>query len=533
MKKWSVVSGQWSVECAIVGALAGALYVLTLAKGVCLPDSVIIMEAMQKPVVSGFACNHTLNNLVGWVVCRLLPFGGLAWRCHFVSALYGAAIAALFYALLRRHGGTRALAAVCTATLATSHGVWWHSTVVENYGLSAVFFLACLHLVTRQGSTGLPTCDQKICCAQVRRPVLPYFLLGLIAGLSLLNHLQNGMLCVAALAAVVSGQWSVARKKFTVYSLQFTVLGLAVGCLPYCAMVAWETWRGMYGDSWVGWFIGGGGFESVMFTYSDPRAILSALGSLFWWQFYNPAFLSMVIIGGIASIFGRTHVGKPAQRFCWIVILGNTLFFAGYPTWDQYSFFLVPFIGFAVIGSLYLIQQPLKGRRAILRLMALLIVTTSMLYACSPQYYPGYETRYRLKAMLKDPVRKDGGTIDFFLRSALAALPPNAVWVDDGSSYFQAKWLQEREGVRPDVRLEHIATPLMRGVGTEAKALAGRKQWREPDVPWFVVADNHATRPFTDILARTGWQMQPYPVGDGLSIFQLYRPDPSPPPPYP
>ena len=110
-------------EAFAAGAAALALYLTTLQRGVSLPDSAVIIEAMQRPVVSAFACNHTLNNLVGWLVCRVVPFGTAAWRGNAVSALYGAALAGLFCALVRRLGGSRPLAGLCTASLAVSHGV--------------------------------------------------------------------------------------------------------------------------------------------------------------------------------------------------------------------------------------------------------------------------------------------------------------------------------------------------------------------------------------------------------------------------
>ena len=160
-------------ESIVAGVLALGLYTLTLSRSVGLPDSAVIMEAMQGPVISGFACNHTLNSLIGWVVCRLLPFGSLAWRCHFTSALYGAALVALFYALLRRHNATRTLATLCTATLAISHGVWWHATVVENYALSAVLFLACLHLITTINVAQAPSPVANSTLTQPRAAVLP------------------------------------------------------------------------------------------------------------------------------------------------------------------------------------------------------------------------------------------------------------------------------------------------------------------------------------------------------------------------
>ncbi len=526
------------------GLAALGLYLATLQQSVSLPDSAVIMEAMQGPEISAFACNHTLNNLIGWMVCRLLPFGSLAWRCNAVSALYGAAAVGLYHALIRRLGASRLLAALCTVTLAVSHGVWWHATVVENYGLSVVAFLVCAHLV-------VPVPDDS---AQAERRRV--FALFFVAGLALLNHLQNGLLTLGCLAAcigfrrqaVVGGAAASPdrhdRPDLGLYpkrpSVAVMATGWALGAAPFLAIVAWEILSGRAGSAWGSWFLGGGGFERMMFRYGGSGGLADVARMLLW---HHPGPFAVAAVGGLVwTLSRRVDAHRPLWRLVWIVVAGNVLFFLGYATWDRFSFFLVPWVAADVAAAAALAR--LEHRLAPRLRWALLIALAAGAALAAPFYTwqvrrlsaeggsgwltrgwrevrDDYRGRYDLAAMLLDPARRDRGTIDAFLRQAFAALPPGSVWVDDGSTYFQALWLQQREGLRPDIRLEWLAHPAMPGYGTAAHPLAMRRQWREPGTRWFLVANRGPLTELTDILRPFGWRAVPFPLGDQRYLWSI------------
>jgi hypothetical protein len=508
-------------EALAAGAVALALYLATLQRGVSLPDSAVVMEAMQGPVVSAFACNHTLNNLIGWLACRLLPYGTLAWRCNAVSALYGAAVVGLFHALVRRLGASRTLAALCTATLAVSHGVWWHATVVENYALSAVFFLACAHLLVAENV------DAKV----ARRRLFALFFL---AGLALLNHLQNGVLlvgCALALGRRPTQGWRPAAA------------GAVLGVAPWLAVVVWELSTGRAGAEPVSWVLGGGGFEQAMFRH-EACGGFAELARLLVWNHPGP-FACVVVIGLAWALLPRAGAFRPLGRLVGVVVAGNALFFLGYATWDRFSFFLVPWVAADVAAAGWLVscerRWPLARRRRLLYpVLALGVAAAPLVYTWQTrrlaeagrsgwltrnyvQVAADYRERYDLAGMLLDPVRRDGGTIERFVRRALAALPPGAVWVDDGSTYDQVKWLQRREGLRTDVAVELLAHPVMPGRGTEARQLAMRCQWSGGGRRWFIVADRGPSAELIDALRPFGWRRVPFPVGEGTRLFELVQ----------
>jgi hypothetical protein len=134
-----------------------------------------------------------------------------------------------------------------------------------------------------------------------------------------------------------------------------------------------------------------------------------------------------------------------------------------------------------------------------------------------------YQERYDLAGMLLDPVRRDRGTIERFIRLALVALPPKAVWIDDGSTYDQVLWLQRREGLRPDVEVELLAHPAIPGRGSGAHALAMRRQWRGEGRRWFVVAKRGTAAEWIEHLRPFGWRPIDFPVGDGRQLYELVR----------
>ncbi len=558
-------------EAALAGGAAFALYLATLQRGLSLPDSAVILEAMRRPVLSAFACNHTLNNLCGWLIIRLAPFGSPAWRGNLVAACYGAAAATLFYALVRRLGSSKPLAAVCTASMAVSHGVWWHATVVENYLLSAVLFLACGLLLT----SAEPATDH----AWPRRR---RFALGFLAGLALLNHLQNGLLLAGCLLAPGRRGW----RRGQAPALSGALLGLA----PYLGLAVWETAGGRAGAAPLAWLLGGGGFGAAMFRHAMGGGVWELARLLVW---NHPGPFLAAVIGGLAwtltpcrmvsslrpggtpypwfHLFAsdnvRDKVGlspsstapqgqltdwtltRPAERFrplwrlAWVVIAGNALFFAGYATWDRFSFFLAVWVAADVAAAGWLAacerRRPVVVRRLVVPLLALGVAAAPLFYAWQTRrlaegrtgwltrpWLPvaeAYRGRYDLAGMLLDPVRRDRGTIEVFLRRALASVPPGAVWVDDGSTYDQILWLQRREGLRPDVEALLLTHPLIPWRGADAHALAMRCQWEATPRRWFIVADQGVGAAFIAYLRPFGWRTRAFHAGGGTWLTELVR----------
>lgn len=491
-----------------------------------LPDSAVVMEAMRRPVVSAFACNHTLNNLIGWLATHLMPWGSLAWRCNAVSAIYGAVAVGLFHALARRLGASRPLAALAAASLMVSHGVWWHGTVVENYALSAVLLLACARILVDWPSTG-------------KAAPLRVFLLFFLAGLAVLNHLQNGLLLVGCAWALLG---RACRPGRPVRGWPWAVVGGLLGLAPYLGVAAWEAASGRAGDDWLAWFLGGGGFGRLMFCYNAGDTLPSLARHLVW---NHPGPFLLAAVGGFIWTFTVSACG---QRRLWrlvqIVAGGNLVFFLGYATWDRFSFLLAPFTALAVAaaGGLAALERRCgpRARRGLLAVLALGVIAAPFFYTWQTsrvtmagreswltrgfgQVAADYGGRYDLAGMLLDPIRRDRGTIDLFVRQALATLPPGAVWVDDGSTYFQIEWLRRNERLRRDISVEMIASPLLPGYGTAAQPLAMLRHWRGGEVRWFVVFNQGSAAEFIAALRPFGWEAVAFPVAPGRYVYEMVR----------
>jgi hypothetical protein len=247
----------------------------------------------------------------------------------------------------------------------------------------------------------------------------------------------------------------------------------------------------------------------------------------------------------VSALSRRAETFHPVDRLVWVVVAGNSLFFLGYATWDRFSFFLAVWVAAAVAAAAWLAacerSCSRRVRAAAIYLPLALGVTlapscyirqTRQLKATGhetwltrgyAQVARDYRGRFDLVGMLLDPVRRDSGTIAHFIRQAMAALPPGSVWVDDGSTYDQACWLQRREGCRPDIEVVLLAHPLLPRRGMESHEVAMRCQWERERRRWFAVADTGPAAEALGHLRPFGWRANNLPIGPGRWIFEWVR----------
>lgn len=499
----------------IAGVLAFGLYAATASRHLGLPDSAIVLDAMQNAVVSAHACNHTLNNLIGHLFLTI-PWGGTAAKANLLSAVYGAVAIGLFQAFLRALGLPRLLAGLCSAVLAVSHSMWWHGTQVENYALSIVFLNACLWLVARAGP------DRRC-------PPLVFFL----AGLALLNHVQNGVLTLAAGAlALTVRPWRTAEGRRW---MARCAAAWALGAAPYVAVLAADIVRaGALRPAMQDAL--GGGFQSLMFRYGSSSIV--SLGAWLVQQFPSP-FLLFAALGAV--VLARSRERRPAAVFAAVVFAVNTVFFLGYETWDQFAFYLPSFVCVAAAGAAG------AERMASLRLHEAKSATLILLAVCAsapPFLYTGvpacaaasdrgfwgwkyhaasvaYRGRYDLVGLYADPVRHDRGTVESFLRGLLGRLPKDAVLVDDVSIFYQLDFVRRAERVRPDLRLELVQPLGMEGWGREADIVAARLAASTNRL--FVTATNGAQSAVVECLGRDGFRPVRFPLNETQWVFEMIR----------
>jgi hypothetical protein len=441
------------------------LYSVTVARDIGLPDSAIIIDAMRTPVLSSSAVNHTLNNLFGFVV-NLLPIRNIALKSHLVSVVYGTVAVGLFHVLLLNLRVSRPVAGLCAGILMVSHSMWWHSTQVENYALSAVFLVACLLLVVKDSWRG----EDRPC----RRHVCGLFFL---AGLALLNHLQNGALSVAAVVYLVAtrGRWKGQAR----HLLPAAVAAYALGLAPFALVFAKDWACSGDGGATVG-ALTGGAFRQFMFS-GHPVPALKQFGDWVVMQFPSP-FLAFLPVGAV--VLARRPKVKGLAAFVGTVLTVNTVFFMGYRTWDQFSFYLLSFVCLAFLGAVgvdYCVRHaPAWGRGGLWLLLAASLALPPMVYANIPRWAAApegywsrryhaaslaYRGRYDLVGLYTDPLRHDRGTVAQWIRQLMERLPPGALVIDDVSGYYQIEYFRKYYGQRPDLGLLLLQPLGMEGWG--------------------------------------------------------------------
>ncbi|NLL83079.1 MAG: hypothetical protein GX230_02400 [Lentisphaerae bacterium] len=511
--------------------LALLLYITTLQPGLSLPDSAVVVSAMQQPTISAFACNHSLSNICGWLITHIIPWGTTPWRANLVSALYGSTLLALFFLLGRRLNISPLLAAACTASLAVSHGVWWHSTIAENYTLSALLLTLCAHLLI----------------TNPRTPTAPtIFWLTTITALSIFNHLQNGVLLLGTL-------WALPELWQRRSSLRRpAIAGLTLGIAPYLLLALWEVSSGRAGTQWFAWLFGGGGFTSQMFVWQGWQTITSPLRI---WLWNYPGLFGLIAAGGLLYAL-RTALRRTGNwrlaRLLTATFTITFLFFSGYDTWDRFSFLLLAHTAAAIAALAALSQwenhiQTGTGHSKLAPLRPILITALLTTAAWTPLFYVTtvnallsntgtnwltrpyvaiarqYHGRFNMAGMLLDPVRRDQGTIENFIRTTLDSLPQNTTWVDDNTLYYQTRWLQQHETLRSDITMKLLATDLMPGYGEDAHTLAMARQWRDPDTRWFLTSTNGLSHEMVKALKPFNWHITLYPLNNSHGLFEIIK----------
>ena len=136
---------------SLIGFLlfAGGLYTytLTLAPTVLEGDKALFQYT---PYVLGvtYPTGFPLYILLGKLWLTIFPFGDIAWRMNFFSALCGAAALPLLYAAIQRLFENRWAALTTVLIFATLPTFWHWSTVAKTYPLNMLLLAGILYLLT-------------------------------------------------------------------------------------------------------------------------------------------------------------------------------------------------------------------------------------------------------------------------------------------------------------------------------------------------------------------------------------------------
>lgn len=391
---------------------------------------------------------HSLVQAGSW----LAPGLDSLWLINLVSAFFAAAGLSVFFMLADSETGSRPAALLATIGLGLAHTYWWHATTPEVYSLHLFLLLFLIRTGLQWVETPTP-----------RR----FYLACLLFGLAIANHLM--IFLMAPVLLVVLGWERKALAPLLKMPWRSYVIGL--GALMLGASITLiQTLR-------------------LLRTFSASDLIGPILGSTFFQNLATiPLWLSVLLyIGYLAfqfailglpmGLMGLKRAHRQVGVFGKLVLVGfvvHALFGISYRVTDQFAFHLTSYVFFAfaiAFGLAHLLDQ--IDRKAVkIGLATFAVLTLLMPY-----------TLTRLPAMLQsvglDPAVigvpqvgtgvRDG--LDFYLNpnkrgdygartfgeQTLATLPPNSVivaeWYADTDEYLILTYLQEAEGLRPDVQL--------------------------------------------------------------------------------
>lgn len=400
------------------------------------------------------AWDHPLYIVLGYALVKTFPHINSLWLVNLISAVFGAASAALTFIIAHRLTSSTAASCYAAFALAVSHTFWWHSSTPEVYTLFIFLLLAAYLLFDEYERT-----EQN------------KFLLGgaFFLGLAASNHI------LAFLAAPAFGLSMFLSKHYPRFEREtlkraFSIaFGFLAGFSPYIVQ-----------------------FIRVSANLSLDETVGPALGSTFLSRldFFSPVILGSSLLtyaaflafqfgplGILLGILGVRQVfvsAEPSRRKVFAFFIVFLLFGVLYRVTDQFAFFLTSYVFFAIlmaVGANHLLTTLRRNPRFILTLVLFLaILLTPPLYRLVPQIarqngagdallgIPQIGTGLRDGfAYYIDPNKRGDFNAYRFGRETMTSLPPNAVviaeWYTDTDEYFILRYFHKVEKLRPDIAI--------------------------------------------------------------------------------
>jgi hypothetical protein len=437
-----------------LGLVSFFLYVKTLAPTLLMADPAEFQLACYTLGIA-HPTGYPLYLVLGWLWSHLLPLGDAAYRVNLLSAVCAASAVGLMYLLVLRllrgtlqrppGGLLRAVATVCTLTLALSRTFWSQALTAEVYALNSVFVVALLLLLLRWSES---------------RSTGTLRLAALVYGLSLTHH-STMILFLPALLLFV---WLTDRSLFRKVRSLFGLLILAVVPLLLYLYIPWRapvtpylhiqlapdrtlelyenTPRGFLG------FLTGQMFFGELGVQAPPLERLSMAAGLLLKQFGLPG-VALGLLGVVKLALGGR--GSLARRLLALLALSYAAlvgFTLVYNVGDIHVFYTPSYIIFAVwigVGMGLLIEVVQRVRFvalsaarpaawALIALFALLPLGLLWNNYRSVDKSKDYEARTWAEGILSQPI------------------PKGAILVsNDRNEITPLLYLQYVEGKRPDL----------------------------------------------------------------------------------
>ena len=451
MKSGQEVTGRlsrsnWQLLLAIVAAVLG-FYLFTMAPTVLWGDDAYFQRTAATGALQADGGGHWL-----WLQLAKLfvsfPFGDVAYRVNLLSGLAGA-LTILVVAAAALELGVGPMAAAATGLgLAVSHTFWTYAVRAEVY---AVFTLmAAVQLLLWFAW-------------KPQRPA-PILIAALLFGATLLAHQMALLLLPAAIFLLWWQRSWLNRTQWILLAVMF-----GSGMLAAAIIIFGQVGSYNIADVFRLYFTQAGiGFGQAMFDFSLSYA---ARDAAVWVGLLGLQFIGLAgLLGlwGILQLFGRTWTPGELNRWISLIILYITsVFFAfSYRINDQFVFYLPSYIAFCFfigLGWKHLLTK--RGLPLQAAIMAAIVVLPILTYISLPKVMeianasvpgarilPGREPN---RFFLWPSKRSYSGAADYGQES-LSKLPGNSYLLADHTPFEALRYLQEIEGVRPDVCLVKI-----------------------------------------------------------------------------
>ena len=494
----------------------------------CLPsigmgDSALFIHRIGHLGISTWVNNHNITVLWGWLI-EHLPLGDQAYRGNLSCVLAGALAIGIFYVALYAIHRCWLTALVSSLFLMVSHSMWWHSTVLAEYAVNAVFMATAIYLYGRLQRTG----DLKYLYA-----------LFFLSGLGVFQHALLGCLLIGSLAALL---WRMGRRKDNPWRiLGKSALYFFIGFTPWLLTFIYEV---NFYHSIVQPLSGamGGQFKTLFFKRSLWSGFREYLFLVFM-QFPSP-YLFPAAIG--VFYFVRSWRWTESTLGLIFTFIPIIVFEIGLNTWALFAQYLSTFIILAFWASFVVyktIHHPIVIRSAIIRWLLALAAALSLgwtvyFYAHISRwgndpnsfwclrYNNAYSYNcFRSNEYLANPNKRNYHDIAEFCNLILRKLPSNAqYWDSDSRFYFQLKaYYQEAYHRRPDINVMLVNSFGLPNWGADRKAFEQSiEQAYLKNKDLFLCSTGE---PFTDFLSKLPdkqkYHFKKYYLNDAHWIYKL------------
>jgi len=400
------------------------------------------------------AWDHPLYIMMGHVLVRMLPSVDSLWLVNFISALFGAASVTLVFHLCYQFTESLFASIYAASSLAVSHTFWWHSSTPEVYTLLVFLVLVSFSLFDQFQRTG-------------RSTFLVYsaFFLGLAVSNHILAFLAIPALGLYCLLSRRYRNFHISDlKKLIMPSLGF-LCGFSLYIIQFIRLAANLPLNQLMGPAV------GSTFLSQLGTFSPILLGKSLLSYLLYLTYqFGPIGIILGVIG-IRKVFETTnmHVRKIVSFF-----IVYTLFGIFYRVSDQFAFFLMSYVFFAIlmgIGGSHLFSIIQGGvRSTLVVVLVFTILGTPYFYHSVPRLAGRYGVddafigipqigsgvRNGLAYYLDPNKRGDFNAYNFGSQTITELAQSSIViaeWYTDTDEYFILRYFTKVRDLRADVTI--------------------------------------------------------------------------------